>query len=247
MARGSRWWGSPGRDPRPHTPPALSAVRASVFLVSSRCACTASWSLTRKAWRWVLASTVWSDGQAARDVRPRWKSQRTQQDSGQNASPEDTHTETGRGVPSIVTVHASVTKLSGQEPGAQRRPGPRPPPPPSLHRSCSGLPGHEGEGGRTAPHPIGTRTHLYCDWSLPPTSGDLSFCSKIRIILTKRTKLTCTERDRTSGQDPLPGGRGGSSKGRSSRHCRSKRPGPALPGSAPGRSWTVCVSPSCTL
>lgn len=95
--------------------------------------------------------------------------------------------------------------------------------------------------GQTAPHPIGTHTHLYCDWSLPPTSGDLSFCSKIRIILMKRTKLTCKERDRTSGQDPLPARWCGSSKRQSSRHCRSKRPGPARPGSAPGRSRTMCV------
>lgn len=48
---------------------------------------------------------------------------------------------------------------------------------------------------RAAQSWIQTHTHLYCDWSFPPTSGDVNFCSKIRIILTKRTKLTCTKRD----------------------------------------------------
>lgn len=36
-------------------------------------------------------------------------------------------------------------------------------------------------------------THLYCDWSFPPTSGDLNFCSKILIILMKSIKFTCRE------------------------------------------------------
>lgn len=36
-------------------------------------------------------------------------------------------------------------------------------------------------------------THLYCDWSFPPTSGDLNFCSKILIILMKSIKFTCKE------------------------------------------------------
>lgn len=36
-------------------------------------------------------------------------------------------------------------------------------------------------------------THLYCDWSLPPTSGEVSFWSKILTMLMKRAKLTCTE------------------------------------------------------
>lgn len=36
-------------------------------------------------------------------------------------------------------------------------------------------------------------THLYCDWSFPPTSGDLNFCSKILIMLMKSIKFTCKE------------------------------------------------------
>lgn len=36
-------------------------------------------------------------------------------------------------------------------------------------------------------------THLYCDWSFPPTSGDLNFWSKILIILMKSIKFTCKE------------------------------------------------------
>jgi len=55
-----------------------------------------------------------------------------------------------------------------------------------------------------------THTHLYCDWSLPPTSGDVNFCSKIRIMLTKRMKLTYTKRDDISGCEvPLQGRRRG--------------------------------------
>lgn len=36
-------------------------------------------------------------------------------------------------------------------------------------------------------------TYLYCDWSFPPTSGDLNFWSKILIILMKSIKFTCKE------------------------------------------------------
>lgn len=36
-------------------------------------------------------------------------------------------------------------------------------------------------------------THLYCDWSFPPTSGDRNFCSKILMILMKSIKFTYKE------------------------------------------------------
>ena len=55
--------------------------------------------------------------------------------------------------------------------------------------------------------PSGCNTHLYWDCSLPPTSGDRSFCSRIRMMLTKRTKLTC--RKETHICSPSPGAGGG--------------------------------------
>lgn len=80
------------------------------------------------------------------------------------------------------------------------------PPQPLLRPPCSRFPGHV-RAVRTAQGPMEphTHTHLYCDWSLPLTSGDVNFCSKIRIILTKRTKLTCTKKDKTFVRDPSKG------------------------------------------
>lgn len=46
-------------------------------------------------------------------------------------------------------------------------------------------------------------THLYCDWSFPPTSGDRNFCSKILIILMKSIKFTCKE-NKYNGDFLLP-------------------------------------------
>lgn len=37
------------------------------------------------------------------------------------------------------------------------------------------------------PHPV---RYLYCDWSLPPTSGHLSFWTRMQMILMKKIKFT---------------------------------------------------------
>lgn len=38
--------------------------------------------------------------------------------------------------------------------------------------------------------------YLYCDWSLPPTSGHLSFWTRIRMMLMKRIKFTFEKKKR---------------------------------------------------